>query len=137
MVEEEIDIAPDILDIMYTKDIKETDIMIVDTGCPKSLAGEYWIETYLKENNLKKSDYQINKCNQFFRFGPGKIYQSDEVIVLPVSFRASESLVLNNELIYTTMSVFIVKEATVPLLCGRNTLCQWGAILDIKKKRLA
>ena len=134
--DDKIDVSSDVMNVMYAKDVKETDIMIVDTGCPKSLSGESWIETYLKENNLKKSELEVSKCSQHFRFGPGQVYHSDEIIVLPVSFRASESKVLANELVYTRIEVYIVKDATVPLLCGRNTLNQWGAILDIKRKYL-
>ena len=132
--EEEINVSSEGMNIMYAKDVKETDMMILDTGCPKSLGGELWIDKYLRENNLQKKDLEVSKCKQYFRFGPGQIFESDELIVLPVSFKASESQVLCNELVYTTMGVYIVKGASVPLLCGRNTLCQWGAILDIKQK---
>ena len=132
--DEEIQVSSEVMNVMYAKDVKETDMMIVDTGCPKSLVGEFWIEKYLTENNLNKKHLNISKCRQYFRFGPGQIYESDEFIVLPVSFKASESQVLKNEIVYTTMEVYIVKNASVPLLCGRNTLSQWGAVLDIKQK---
>ena len=42
--EEEIEVLSDVMNILYTKDVKETDVMIVDTGCPKSLTGESWLE---------------------------------------------------------------------------------------------
>ena len=110
--------------------------MIVDTGCPRTLCGEDWLMDYLKENNLKKGDLEIAKCCQYFRFGPGQVYHSGEEINLPVAFVRKESDVLNNELFYTKIKVFVVKEAKVPILCGRNTLKVWGAVLDIKNSVL-
>ena len=40
--EEEIKVSSEVMNIMYAKDVKETDMMILDTGCPKSLGGELW-----------------------------------------------------------------------------------------------
>ena len=105
-------------------------------GCPKTLGGEKWIGKYLEENNLRKSSMEIQKCDQYFKFGPGQLYHSEEIISLLVCSKVLESNVLRNELIHCKMKVYIVKEANVPLLCGRNTLKDWGAVLDIKRQEL-
>ena len=63
--EEEINVSSEVMNIMYAKDVKETDMMILDTGCPKSLGGELWIDKYLRENNLQKKDLEVSKCKQY------------------------------------------------------------------------
>ena len=51
--DEEINVVPDVLNVVYAKDIKECEMMIVDTGCPKSLCSGEWLDEYLKENNQR------------------------------------------------------------------------------------
>ena len=87
---EEIEVLSEALSVLLAKEVENTEEMIIDTGCPKTLGGESWILRYLEENNLKKSDMEIHKCNQYFKFGPGRTFHSEEKITLPISFKVIE-----------------------------------------------
>jgi dihydroorotate dehydrogenase len=77
-----------------TNDIlKETDAhkrMIVDTGCPNSIAGKRWLTEYLKYINVRKEDLKHEECSERFKFGPSEEYEAKEKIEIPISVKISE-----------------------------------------------
>ena len=56
---------------------------IVDTGCSRTVCGELWLQTYIESlsNKEKQIFCKESKCN--FRFGDGKIYQSNKEVHIP------------------------------------------------------
>ena len=51
-------------------------IMILDLGAPVSVAGNEWMNKYLKDYNLGLENLEVYKCHQIFKFGPSKQYIS-------------------------------------------------------------
>ena len=119
------------VDVKYTKEVHETDVMVMDTGCPKSLVGRDWLMKYMEKNGLDKKNLQRKQCDQKFRFGPSKIYKSNEIVSLPISVKEKEK---ENEFVRVFMDVFVVDADNVPLLCGKNTMKLWKIIIDMVKE---
>ena len=66
---------------------KGKQVMILDLGAPVSLAGNEWMNQYLKDHGLELKDLKSSKCYQIFRFGPSKQYVSRLMVELPVIVR--------------------------------------------------
>ena len=85
---------------------ENVDMAILDTGCARSAAGREWLESHIE--NLCPEDRSAVKRKEgktFFRFGNGKKYKSQELLVLPVYFGECKA----------TMAVDMV-EVKIPLL---------------------
>ena len=52
--------------------VKGEQVMILDLGAPVSLAGNEWIDQYLKDHDTEVRDMKTSECYQIFRFGPSK-----------------------------------------------------------------
>ena len=71
--------------VNYTEKGKQ--VMILDLGAPVSLAGNEWMDQYLKDHGLDVQDMKKSECHQIFRFGPSKKYVSRTMVELPVIIR--------------------------------------------------
>ena len=116
------------VDVKYTKEVKETDVMVIDTGCPKSLVGRVWLEKYLEKNGIEKEDLKTKSGSEKFRFGPSAIYKSEEIVNLPIVIKEKGT---EDGLVKLFMDVFVVNAENVPLLFGQNTMKEWKFVLDI------
>ena len=81
---EEFTVNEEIL-VNFTEKGKQ--VMILDLGAPVSLAGNEWMNQYLKDYGLELNDLKSSKCHQRFRFGPSKQYISKLMVELPVIVR--------------------------------------------------
>merc|ERR1712240_209976 len=81
---EDITVNEEIL-VNYTKKGKQ--VMILDLGAPVSLAGNEWMDQYLKDHGLELKDLKSSECYQIFKFGPSKKYISKLILELPVIVR--------------------------------------------------
>ena len=85
---------------------------VVDTGCPFTVTGETWLESYIdtlsrKDRTAIRTRKSINK----FRFGDGLQYPSEYHITIPI-------YVGDNKY---QLGVDVIK-SNIPLLLSRETL---------------
>merc|ERR1712240_32619 len=66
---------------------KRKQVMILDLEAPVSLAGNEWMDQYLKDHGLEVKDIKSSQCHQVFRFGPSKRYVSKVMVELPIIVR--------------------------------------------------
>jgi hypothetical protein len=128
---EEKEIEVKINGVMFMKEIKEFQAMVVDTGCPKSLVGIQWLKKYLKMRNITKDQLKTKTCSQKFRFGPSGVYEAKEIMEIPITVKINDK---EESFVKIKVNAYVVEAENVPLLCGRNTMNEWGAILDMKTK---
>ena len=65
--------------------------MIVDAGCPSTLAGRRILEKYMKDNNLINSNLPTRDVNMVFKFGETKL-RSNESIDIPIKVKALDKV---------------------------------------------
>ncbi len=115
--------------VNYTEKGKQ--VMILDLGAPVSLAGEEWIDQYLKDHELEVRDMKASECYQIFRFGPSKQYVSKTMVELPVIVKRMDGK-------EDVLNVFIyLVDVDVPFLCGKRKMVEkWDLKIDTKNKVL-
>ena len=94
---------------------------IVDTGCPCTVAGSVWFESYL--NSLSRRDrlsIQFKKSNNRFCFGNGKLYHSKYCATIPIYIERCRHY----------LGVDVVN-CDVPLLLSHQTLRRSKAKIDM------
>ena len=85
---------------------ENTETAILDTGCARSASGRHWIEAHIRGLSQRdRSDIKRRKGRATFRFGNGRTYKSEELIILPVYFGEHRAM----------MAVDVV-EVKIPLL---------------------
>ena len=97
----------------------------VDTGCPKTVAGQPWMDSYVESLGNKEYVIKRRREEDFFKFGPSDVYKSDMSHEISVEIGS----------MITTIKVSVV-QADVPLLLGTDYQEKWGIIMDIAKKEL-
>ena len=60
--------------------------MILDNGCPKSVAGAKCMDKYMRENGLTAKDLNKSNVNVVFKFGETRIMEKQRV-ELPVRMK--------------------------------------------------
>merc|ERR1712112_324293 len=119
---EEFTVNEEIL-VNFTEKGKQ--VMILDLGAPVSLAGNEWMNQYLKDHGLELKDLKSSKCYQKFRFGPSKQYVSRLMVELPVIVRR-----LDGKEDVLQVFTYLV-ETDVPFLCGKRELKdRWKSKID-------
>ena len=97
---------------------------VVDTGCPKTVCGKPFMDAFIaskgKYEHIKRS-YE----NQSFKFGDGKIYNSNMNHEINVEIGGYK----------TTLNTSVV-DTNIPLLLGMDYLKKWGVIIDTGKEEL-
>ena len=68
------------------------------------------------------------KCKKKFCFGLGKIYVGDTKYVIPIVTKSLE----NDELVVEVQVCEV--DASVPLLCGKDLMERWRAVIDVEQK---
>ena len=100
--------------VNYTEKGKQ--VMILDLGAPVSLAGEEWMDQYLKDHELEVGDMKTLECYQIFRFGPSMQYMSKKMVELPVIVRRMDG----KEDVLKVFTYLV--DADVPFLCGKRIM---------------
>ena len=75
------------VNVNYNRKASDTEEMVIDTACPKSMVPKDWLMKYLEENGLEMNDLTRRKCKQEFRFGPSRTYISEEIVTLPITLK--------------------------------------------------
>ena len=76
---------------------------------------------------MTRKDLVGEEVEEHFRFGPGEVHISKERFKIPIMSEDE-----NGKDIKMIVNAFEVK-ADVPLLCGKNTLYEWGAQTNHRK----
>jgi hypothetical protein len=95
--------------------------MVVDSGCPRSLLGEYELEILRKFMEIEVIDVK----EESFRFGPSKIYTSNTKIVFPIKVGDCQ----------IDFEFFVVK-AMIPMLLGNDVMVPLGGKVDLAESKL-
>ena len=64
--------------VFFPEDKERENVMLLDLGAPYSIVGKTWIRKYIEENKMKIEDLKQRKCRKF-RFGPGKVHNSEVI----------------------------------------------------------
>merc|ERR1712112_812755 len=118
-------------EVFYTTDEVKTS-MIVDVGCPSTLAGRKILEKYMKENDLVYSNLPTRDVNMVCKFGETKL-RSNKSVDIPIKVKAIDKEGKTG-VHYTELPTYIV-EGEVPFLLGLNTMEAWNARLDMGEKK--
>ena len=128
--EENTDEIVELNDVFFLEENSTKQAVILDVGCPKSLAGKKWLTKYLSWKNLKMEHLKKRQCSQRFKFGPSKVYEATEIVEIPLNVKQVGD---EGKLTRIYMEVFVVEADNVPLLCGLNSLKKWKAVIDLDK----
>ena len=105
--------------------------MILDLGASVSVAGNEWMNKYLKDHNLGLENLEVYKCHQIFKFGPSRQYISKEMVNLPIILKTLDG---REEVLQ--VFTFLVK-ADIPFLCGASELKgKWKSKIDNERNVL-
>ena len=105
-------------------------MMIIDIGAPYSLVGKEWMRKYLDEQKMEIDDLEKVWYSKRFRFGPGKIYQAETRYKIPFLVKSED----DTEVVLEA-DVYEV-DASVPLLCGKDSLENWNVNIDLRERIL-
>lgn len=103
-------------------DVDPVTLALSDTCCAKTVAGEKWMERFMKHLYDQEAHFWIVEESQAFRFGPGPKIHSTYAVVVPTTLGRE-----GNE-VHLLISVVPTE---VPLLVSRQALQQLGAVLDL------
>ena len=92
---------------------------VIDSGCPKTVAGKAWIDAFIES---KQDMVTRNREDEYFRFGPSMTYKSSENYEIDVEIGKLKD----------TIKVSVV-EANIPLLIGLDCQKRWGMVIDVDK----
>jgi len=102
---------------------------VVDSGCPKSVAGKLWVNLYkqsvMNMEEFKDFNFKEYEEKEDFKFGPSQVYTSYKAITLPVKIG-----------IRTTSIVVSQVNANIPLLLGRDYLKEWKCSMNFENNTL-
>ena len=97
------------------------DKAVIDTGCPHTVAGSTWFQSYITTLSHKdKSSIKVLKSQNKFRFGDGVLYPSIHCVIIPIYIGSSRH----------TLRVDVVT-CNIPLLLSRETLKRGSAKIDV------
>ena len=125
----------DQLDIRNNKDTnnvflsKTENKCVIDSGCPKTVAGKLWVNLYkqslMNMEEFKDFHFKEYEENENFKFGPSQVYTSTKAIVIPMK--------IGNKIFNITVSQV---NANIPLLFGRDYMKKWKCDLSFNNNTL-
>ena len=86
----------------YAEDGKETE-MIIDSGCPSSLASEKILRNYIKNIDMEYEELESRTVDTSFKFGKNR-YFSEKIVKIPIRFQTVEGTLAS------WMEVYVVKD---------------------------
>ena len=111
-----------------TKDFVEENKIkaVIDTACTKTVAGETWLENYMKNlDDTSLNQVEISESNKIFKFGDGRKVIATSKAKLPARI-GNNKCFINAE---------IVKEK-IPLLLSKTSLKKAGTVLNLKNDKI-
>ena len=98
---------------------------ILDTACPKTVAGRVWLDSYVESLGMGHAPIKQRVENEKFKFGPSETYTSN------MSYQIHVEMGNLKENIFVS-----IVEANIPLLIGIDYQSEWGMIFDTQKKEV-
>ena len=99
---------------------------VIDTACTKTVAGETWLENYMKNlGDTSLNQVEISESNKIFKFGDGRKVIATSKAKLPARIGNTKCFI-NAE---------IVKEK-IPLLLSKMSLKNAGTVLNLKNDKI-
>ena len=119
----------EIREVHFSESDKVDYEIIIDSGCPKTLASEKIVQSYIEKHELKRNDLGRKECAMMFKFGSSR-YPSHETlkkipVKLPIKNAEGE-----RDSFYAMIETYVVK-GDVPYLLGDNTLAEWKSKIDV------
>jgi hypothetical protein len=90
-IQEDGEIEVKINNVRFSREVKDKEGMIVDTGCPSSIVREEWLKEYLEKRDMMKNKLKKVKCSQKFKFGPSKVYEATELVEIPMTVKLNDN----------------------------------------------
>ena len=60
-------------------------LAIIDSGCTKTVFGEFWLPYYIDSlNDSDKDKIDIDRYSNSFKFGNSKIIRSNRLVTIPI-----------------------------------------------------
>ena len=117
-----------LIETIYKEGNNDVDptIAIIDTGCPRTVAGKPWLDSYIQTNEQQEHCLKFRREKTKFRFGNGPVYISERSWKIEVSIGKLK----------TAIWVAVV-DADVPLLLGLDYQEKWGIVLDVQEGTLS
>jgi hypothetical protein len=78
---------------------------------------------------MTKDQLKKKSCSQKFRFGSSKVFQAKEILEIPINVKIDDT---EESVKVVKINAYVVEAENVPLLCGRNMMMDWEAIIDMK-----
>ncbi|XP_024125019.2 uncharacterized protein LOC112144625 [Oryzias melastigma] len=101
---------------------------IIDTACTRTVCGEKWLESYIKDLNRsqihKMMQTESQSCRPF-RFGDGQVVYSNRKVKLPAKIGQTKCHIESE-----------VVPADIPLLLSKMSLKRAGTVLDMENDRV-
>ena len=94
--------------------------LLIDSGCSKTVAGEFWIKQYIDSLSVcDRKSIRSEPSSSKFRFGDGKTFESIKLLHLPIHIGNASA----------TLQVDVVP-CDIPLLLSRESLKKSNAKLN-------
>ena len=123
----------EVREVHFTERDKVDHEIIIDSGCPKTLASEKIVLSYVEKHNLDLSRLKKKPCAMMFKFGDSR-YPSHEIVELPVKLPVKSSDGAKESFV-ATIETYVVK-GDVPFLLGDNTMMDWLSKIDVADRVL-
>ena len=123
----------EIREVHFSESDKVDYEIIIDSGCPKTLASEKIVESYIEKHGLKRKDLGRKECAMMFKFGSSR-YPSHETLKIPVKL-PTKNVDGDRDSFYAMIETYVVK-GDVPYLLGDNTLAEWKSKIDVSERAL-
>ena len=86
---------------------------VVDSGCPKSVAGKLWINIYkqslMNMDEFKDFHFKEYDESENFKFGPSQVYTSHKAITLPVRIGLKTTTIIVSQVKMPTYHFYLVE----------------------------
>ena len=97
-------------------------IIIVDSGCPRSLMGKKELAKLKETNDV--TEFKVK--DEGFRFGPSRVYNTDKKVKVRMQIGIHE----------IDWEFFIVNSESVPILLGNDVMIPLGGVIDMEQNIL-
>ena len=86
-------------------------MVVLDSGCTKTVCGETWLNCYLESlSDEDKKLLHVEDSNSVFKFGNSKLIKSNEEVTIPTVI-VDQKVMLTTDVISNDLPLLLSKEA--------------------------